>query len=179
MGENDGPGELVRCACAARWRPMATRSCYRCCCPIPRWSRGGRRPTRYGPPTIHWGHWPPADHRYRIGWPALRGTGLDEGEPRQRRHRPGVDRDHPWRSALAAVLDQPYDPIISAEVRGQANPLGALLRTWLEWRLGVPVSYHRSRGPAITDVIPRRPPATSPSADPTVTSQRWNGPGRP
>ena len=59
----------------------------------------------------------------------------------------------PWRSALAAVLDQPYDPIISAEVRGQPNPSAPLLRTWLEWRLGVPVSYHRSRGPAITDVI--------------------------
>lgn len=59
----------------------------------------------------------------------------------------------PWRSALAAVLDQPYDNITRASVRAQNNPSAPLLRTWLQWRLGVPVAYHRSKGPGINEVV--------------------------
>ena len=58
----------------------------------------------------------------------------------------------PWRAALAAVLDQPFDPITSATIHSQPIPSAPLMRTWLEWRLGVPVSYLRSRGPALNQV---------------------------
>jgi glucose-6-phosphate dehydrogenase assembly protein OpcA len=59
----------------------------------------------------------------------------------------------PWRAALAATLDQPYDPIVAATIFSQPIPSAPLLRTWLEWRLKVPVSYVRSRGPAINQVV--------------------------
>lgn len=59
----------------------------------------------------------------------------------------------PWRAALAATLDQPYDPIVAATIYSQPIPSAPLLRTWLEWRLKVPVAYLRSRGPAINQVI--------------------------
>ena len=58
----------------------------------------------------------------------------------------------PWRAALAAVLDQPFDPITSATIHSQPIPSAPLMRTWLEWRLGVPVTYLRSRGPALNQV---------------------------
>ncbi len=59
----------------------------------------------------------------------------------------------PWRAALAATLDQPYDPIVGATIHSQPIPSAPLMRTWLEWRLGVPVSYLRSRGPAINQIV--------------------------
>lgn len=59
----------------------------------------------------------------------------------------------PWRAALAATLDQAYDPIVAATIYSQPIPSAPLLRTWLEWRLKVPVAYIRSRGPAINQVI--------------------------
>lgn len=58
----------------------------------------------------------------------------------------------PWRAALAAVLDQPFDPITSATIHSQPIPSAPLMRTWLQWRLGVPVAYLRSRGPALNQV---------------------------
>lgn len=59
----------------------------------------------------------------------------------------------PWRAALAATLDQPYDPIIGATIHSQPIPSAPLMRTWLEWRLGVPVAYLRSKGPAINQIV--------------------------
>lgn len=61
----------------------------------------------------------------------------------------------PWRAALAATLDQPYDPITEAEVHSEPIPAAPLMRTWLEWRLGVPVSYLESEGPAINKITLR------------------------
>ncbi len=59
----------------------------------------------------------------------------------------------PWRTMLAAALDQPFDPIIEAEVSVQrSNPSGPLLAGWLRSCLGVPVSIRLTRGPGITAV---------------------------
>jgi glucose-6-phosphate dehydrogenase assembly protein OpcA len=59
----------------------------------------------------------------------------------------------PWRTLLAAALDQPYDPVDAAHVRAPAtNPSADLLSAWLGLRLGVPVTRTSSRGPGITEV---------------------------
>ncbi|MEC3993428.1 glucose-6-phosphate dehydrogenase assembly protein OpcA [Actinacidiphila sp. DG2A-62] len=57
----------------------------------------------------------------------------------------------PWRSMLAAALDQKHTRIRSAVVEGEAyNPSAELLALWLADRLGVPVERRVSDGPGIT-----------------------------
>jgi len=48
----------------------------------------------------------------------------------------------PWRSQIAAALDQPpYEPVTSAEVSGaKTSPSTELFAAWLQLRLGVPVA---------------------------------------
>ncbi|HEX7105591.1 MAG TPA: glucose-6-phosphate dehydrogenase assembly protein OpcA [Acidothermaceae bacterium] len=59
----------------------------------------------------------------------------------------------PWRTLLAAALDQPFDPIVSAEVSAaRNNPSAELLATWLEMQLRVPVARTITRGPGLTGV---------------------------
>ncbi|MGA5134937.1 glucose-6-phosphate dehydrogenase assembly protein OpcA [Streptomyces olivoreticuli] len=59
----------------------------------------------------------------------------------------------PWRSMLAAALDQQQVEILSADVEGEGyNPSGELLAMWLADRLGVPVSRTVSDGPGLTAV---------------------------
>ncbi|MEV4442714.1 glucose-6-phosphate dehydrogenase assembly protein OpcA [Streptomyces sp. NPDC049577] len=60
----------------------------------------------------------------------------------------------PWRSMLAAALDQrPDTEVISAEVEGETcNPSGELLAMWLADRLGVPARRTVSEGPGLTAV---------------------------
>ncbi|UED83563.1 glucose-6-phosphate dehydrogenase assembly protein OpcA [Streptomyces profundus] len=59
----------------------------------------------------------------------------------------------PWRSVLAAALDQKHAPISAAEVEGEDHsPSTELLADWLGVRLGVPVSRVVSPGPGITAV---------------------------
>ncbi|MGK7233905.1 glucose-6-phosphate dehydrogenase assembly protein OpcA [Streptomyces hygroscopicus] len=59
----------------------------------------------------------------------------------------------PWRSVLAAALDQRHSPIISAVVEGEAyNPSSELLALWLAERLRVPVDRQVSEGPGLTAV---------------------------
>jgi glucose-6-phosphate dehydrogenase assembly protein OpcA len=62
-------------------------------------------------------------------------------------------RATPWRTVLAAALDQPDDPIVAGKVSAQrSNPTAELLATWLGLRLGVPVESKTSKGPGITSV---------------------------
>ncbi len=62
-------------------------------------------------------------------------------------------RTTPWRTVLAAALDQPTDPVRAAEVgAARGNPSAELLAAWLESRLGVSVARHVSRGPGVTSV---------------------------
>jgi glucose-6-phosphate dehydrogenase assembly protein OpcA len=62
-------------------------------------------------------------------------------------------RATPWRSLLAATLDQPHGTILDGTVAAeQGNPTAGLLASWLSWRLGVPFGNEISSGPGITDV---------------------------
>ncbi|GAA3369995.1 glucose-6-phosphate dehydrogenase assembly protein OpcA [Streptomyces sannanensis] len=59
----------------------------------------------------------------------------------------------PWRSMLAAALDQTVCKVISAEVEGEeSNPSCELLAMWLADRLNVPVKRSVSGGPGLTAV---------------------------
>ncbi|MBT2488712.1 glucose-6-phosphate dehydrogenase assembly protein OpcA [Streptomyces sp. ISL-96] len=59
----------------------------------------------------------------------------------------------PWRSMLAAALDQVECEVTSVEVEGEElNPSVELLGMWLADRLGVPVKRSVSPGPGLTGV---------------------------
>ncbi|WP_411085679.1 glucose-6-phosphate dehydrogenase assembly protein OpcA [Streptomyces sp. 061-3] len=59
----------------------------------------------------------------------------------------------PWRSMLAAALDQKPVEVLSATVEGESeNPSCELLAMWLANRLGVPVERTHSDGPGLTAV---------------------------
>ena len=62
-------------------------------------------------------------------------------------------RATPWRSLLAATLDQPHGTIQAATVRAeQGNPSADLIAVWLASRLQIPVVNEVSPGPGITEV---------------------------
>jgi glucose-6-phosphate dehydrogenase assembly protein OpcA len=62
-------------------------------------------------------------------------------------------RSTPWRSLLAATLDQPYPELLSGEVLAEpANPTADLIAAWLGLRLGIEVQRGESAGPGITCV---------------------------
>jgi glucose-6-phosphate dehydrogenase assembly protein OpcA len=92
----------------------------------------------------------------------------------------GWTRATPWRSLLAATLDQPHPTLQSAEVSAEAdNPSGDLIAAWLDLRLSVPVKRTVSPGPGVTGV-------TFTTADGDITISRSDGrtatlswPGRP
>ncbi|MDF6041771.1 glucose-6-phosphate dehydrogenase assembly protein OpcA [Streptomyces sp. JH14] len=59
----------------------------------------------------------------------------------------------PWRSMLAAALDQKPVEVVSATVEGESeNPSCELLAMWLADRLNVPVERTQSQGPGLTAV---------------------------
>ncbi|AWW36739.1 MULTISPECIES: glucose-6-phosphate dehydrogenase assembly protein OpcA [Streptomyces] len=59
----------------------------------------------------------------------------------------------PWRSMLAAALDQARQTITSAAVESEAdNPSAELLARWLEARLNVTVDRVETAGPVVTGV---------------------------
>ncbi|MGW6390489.1 glucose-6-phosphate dehydrogenase assembly protein OpcA [Streptomyces sp. NPDC055103] len=59
----------------------------------------------------------------------------------------------PWRSMLAAALDQARATVTSAAVESEAeNPSAELLARWFEVRLGVPVDRVVTEGPVVTAV---------------------------
>ncbi|MGY0022813.1 glucose-6-phosphate dehydrogenase assembly protein OpcA [Streptomyces sp. cg35] len=59
----------------------------------------------------------------------------------------------PWRSMLAAALDQARADIVSAAVESEAeNPSAELLARWLGTRLGVQVERVTTAGPVVTAV---------------------------
>ncbi|MFC8534948.1 glucose-6-phosphate dehydrogenase assembly protein OpcA [Streptomyces sp. NPDC057249] len=83
---------------------------------------------------------------------------LDELGVRADTYQPGDTdlawtRITPWRSMLAAALDQQPAEIVSATVEGESdNPSCELLAMWLADRLGVPVERTTSGGPGLTAV---------------------------
>ncbi|MER5884365.1 glucose-6-phosphate dehydrogenase assembly protein OpcA [Streptomyces sp. NPDC001941] len=59
----------------------------------------------------------------------------------------------PWRSMLAAALDQVECEVTAAEVEGEEfNPSVELLAMWLADRLAIPVKRSQSSGPGLTAV---------------------------
>ena len=59
----------------------------------------------------------------------------------------------PWRSMLAAALDQPTAHVVAIEVTCEArNPSGPLLASWLHLTLHAPVTMRTSRAPGISAV---------------------------
>ncbi|WP_327391926.1 glucose-6-phosphate dehydrogenase assembly protein OpcA [Streptomyces sp. NBC_01186] len=59
----------------------------------------------------------------------------------------------PWRSMLAASLDQKHSTLHSAVIEGEEyNPSSELLALWLAERLRIPVERRISEGPGITAV---------------------------
>ncbi|HET9170262.1 MAG TPA: glucose-6-phosphate dehydrogenase assembly protein OpcA, partial [Actinospica sp.] len=59
----------------------------------------------------------------------------------------------PWRSMLAAALDQFPHPVTGVSVSGEeGNPSVRVLAVWLRQRLGVPVTRTADEGPGITSV---------------------------
>ncbi|GGP43571.1 glucose-6-phosphate dehydrogenase assembly protein OpcA [Streptomyces sindenensis] len=83
---------------------------------------------------------------------------LDELAVRAATYSPGDTdlawtRITPWRSMLAAALDQQPAEVIGATVEGESdNPSCELLAMWLADRLGVPVERTLSQGPGLTAV---------------------------
>ncbi|MFS0692098.1 glucose-6-phosphate dehydrogenase assembly protein OpcA [Streptomyces nitrosporeus] len=83
---------------------------------------------------------------------------LDELAVRAATYQPGDTdlswtRITPWRSMLAAALDQQPAEIVSATVEGESdNPSCELLAMWLADRLGIPVERTLSGGPGLTAV---------------------------
>jgi len=62
-------------------------------------------------------------------------------------------RSTPWRSLLAATLDQPYPELLRGEVLAEpGNPSADLIAAWLGLRLGIEVQRNESGGPGITEV---------------------------
>jgi len=60
-------------------------------------------------------------------------------------------RATPWRTLLAATLDQAHPEITAGEVAAEEdNPTADLIAAWLSLRLGVPVARNDSGGPGIT-----------------------------
>lgn len=59
----------------------------------------------------------------------------------------------PWRTVLAAALDQPFAPITAGSVTAEPNnPSGLLFVSWLSERLGLPATLTLGEGPGITEV---------------------------
>jgi glucose-6-phosphate dehydrogenase assembly protein OpcA len=59
----------------------------------------------------------------------------------------------PWRTLLAASLDQPHGDVLSGVVEAEPDsPSAELLASWLSVRLGVPVGRVDSHGPGVTAV---------------------------
>ena len=62
-------------------------------------------------------------------------------------------RATPWRSLLAATMDQPSGEVTGGTVGAEAgNPTADLIAAWLAVRLGVPVATEPTAGPGITEV---------------------------
>jgi glucose-6-phosphate dehydrogenase assembly protein OpcA len=65
----------------------------------------------------------------------------------------GWTRATPWRSVIAAILDQQPPSLLGAEVAAEAgNPAADLIAAWLGVRLQLPVRRVDSQGPGITAI---------------------------
>ena len=89
-------------------------------------------------------------------------------------------RSTPWRSLLAATLDQPYPELVSGQVLAEpANPTADLIAAWLGLRLGIEVQRSESEGPGITEVSFETPDGRVAISRPDGRNASLAWPGRP
>jgi glucose-6-phosphate dehydrogenase assembly protein OpcA len=89
-------------------------------------------------------------------------------------------RSTPWRTLLAATLDQPYPELLGGEVLAEpGNPTADLIAAWLGVRLGIPVHRGESTGPGITEVSFETPEGKIMLARPDGRTATLTWPGRP
>jgi glucose-6-phosphate dehydrogenase assembly protein OpcA len=89
-------------------------------------------------------------------------------------------RSTPWRTLLAATLDQPYPELLGGEVLAEpGNPTADLIAAWLGVRLGIPVHRGESAGPGITEVSFETPEGKIMLARPDGRTATLTWPGRP
>jgi glucose-6-phosphate dehydrogenase assembly protein OpcA len=89
-------------------------------------------------------------------------------------------RSTPWRSLLAATLDQPYPELLSGEVLAEPdNPTADLIAAWLGLRLGIEVRRGESGGPGITEVGFDTPDGKVAISRPDGRTATLSWPGRP
>jgi glucose-6-phosphate dehydrogenase assembly protein OpcA len=94
----------------------------------------------------------------RVTDAAAAGEPVDSLVDLARGYRPGDTdlawtRATPWRSLLAATLDQPHGHITGGSVAAEPrNPTANLIAAWLTARLKAPFSRDDSGGPGITEV---------------------------
>jgi len=92
----------------------------------------------------------------------------------------GWTRATPWRTLLAATLDQPHPKLEAGEVQAeQDNPTADLIASWLNLRLDIPMRRTVSGGPGITRVTFNTPAGdiTISRLDGRTATLSW--PGRP
>ena len=78
-------------------------------------------------------------------------------------------RATPWRTLLAAIMDQPHGHVGGGRVEAEVgNPSADLIASWLATRLGVPVENTVSAGPGVTAV-------TFGTSDGTISVTRPDG----
>jgi len=89
-------------------------------------------------------------------------------------------RSTPWRSLLAATLDQPYPELLSGEVLAEPdNPTADMIAAWLGLRLGIEVRRGESGGPGITEVGFETPDGKVAISRPDGRTATLSWPGRP
>ncbi|MBO0805249.1 MAG: glucose-6-phosphate dehydrogenase assembly protein OpcA [Nocardiopsaceae bacterium] len=92
----------------------------------------------------------------------------------------GWTRATPWRSLLAATLDQPHPELEAAEVSAEGgNPTADLIAAWLSLRLSIPVKRAVSAGPGITGVTFTTPDGDITISRPDGRTATLSWPGRP
>jgi glucose-6-phosphate dehydrogenase assembly protein OpcA len=89
-------------------------------------------------------------------------------------------RATPWRSLLAATMDQPSGEVTGAAVGAEAgNPTADLIAAWLSVRLDVPVVIEPTSGPGITEVRFATPEGDIVIARPDGRVAHLSRPGQP
>jgi glucose-6-phosphate dehydrogenase assembly protein OpcA len=89
-------------------------------------------------------------------------------------------RSTPWRTLLAATLDQPYPSLLTGEVLAEpANPTADLIAAWLGLRLGIEVRRGESDGPGVTEVAFDTPRGKVSISRPDGRTATLSWPGRP
>jgi len=89
-------------------------------------------------------------------------------------------RATPWRSLLAAIMDQPLGELTGGTVGAEAgNPTADLIAAWLSIRLGIPVATEPTDGPGITEVSFATPEGDITISRPDGRVAHLSRPGQP